>query len=68
MDRLFTAADIRSTRFDELYYSPAVYFEGEIKAADGLRLIPSLRAEHFSRVDETIISPRFTATNLMISS
>ena len=59
----FSADDIRFSAFDETFYAPAAYFEAEFKPTADLRLLPAVRLEHFSRIDETVASPRFTVRN-----
>lgn len=44
----------------QLWLSPAAFLEGELKPIDGLLLLPGLRVDHFTRIDQTLVQPRLT--------
>lgn len=44
----------------QLWLSPAAFLEGELKPFEGLLLLPGLRVDHFTRIDQTLVQPRLT--------
>jgi TonB family protein len=43
------------------YLAPAGFIEGELQPLPSLLLLPGLRVDYFSRVEQTLVQPRLTA-------
>ena len=57
----FDLDNLTTTQFDNVaYWSPAGFFELEIKPVPGLLILPGVRADYFTRVHEGILQPRLT--------
>jgi TonB family protein len=51
---------VSAQRNDEIYHSPGVFLDAELKLFNKLLLIPGMRVDYFSRVEQFTYGPRLT--------